>query len=61
MSIQAVKPDWVVPNHVKAYTTTVHGGVSSGVYKGLNLGGHVDDDISLVNQNRAIARLFITS
>jgi len=56
MSIQVVKPDWKVPSHVKACTTTVDGGVSKGVYKGLNLGDHVNDDLTLVSENRLIAK-----
>ena len=56
MSIQVVKPDWKVPSHVKACTTTVHGGVSKGVYKGLNLGDHVNDDLTLVSENRLIVK-----
>jgi len=56
MSIRTVKPDWSAPNHVKACTTMVQGGVSSGAYKSLNLGDHVDDDLSLVNQNRTIVK-----
>ena len=56
MSIRTVKPDWSAPNHVKACTTMVQGGVSSGAYKSLNLGDHVDDELSLVNQNRTIVK-----
>ncbi len=38
---------------VVAFTTTRNGGVSRGVYAGLNLGDHVNDDASCVAENRA--------
>lgn len=50
------KANWAVPKHVHAVTTTVHGGVSEGVYRSLNLGDHVNDDLELVRQNRAIIK-----
>ena len=37
---------------VTALVTTRHGGVSSGVYGSLNLGGHVGDDPEAVAENR---------
>jgi YfiH family protein len=37
---------------VTAVVTTRHGGVSSGVYGSLNLGGHVGDDPEAVAENR---------
>jgi YfiH family protein len=37
---------------VTAVVTTRHGGVSSGVYGSLNLGGHVGDDPAAVAENR---------
>jgi len=37
---------------VTAVVTTRHGGVSSGVYSSLNLGGHVGDDPAAVAENR---------
>src|ERR1700733_871344 len=38
--------------HVTVVVTTRHGGVSSGVYGSLNLGGHVGDDPEAVAENR---------
>ncbi len=38
---------------VVAFTTTRNGGVSRGVYAGLNLGDHVNDNASCVAENRA--------
>ena len=37
---------------VTAVITTRHGGVSQGVYRSLNLGGHVGDDPEAVAENR---------
>ncbi len=45
-------PNWNVPSNVKAFTTTVNGGVSIGDYTGLNLGNHVGDSLSDVEENR---------
>ena len=56
MNIRVVKPDWAAPGNIKACTTMVQGGVSNGVYKSLNLGDHVNDDLGRVNQNRAIVK-----
>jgi polyphenol oxidase len=44
--------DWPVP--VPAFVTTRHGGVSTGPYASLNLGGHVGDDATAVERNRAL-------
>lgn len=49
-----ITPNWPAPEHVKAFSTTRSGGVSSGPYQGLNLGLHVADDSSDVLQNRAL-------
>ncbi|HVT70149.1 MAG TPA: laccase domain-containing protein, partial [Trebonia sp.] len=35
-----------------AVVSTRHGGVSTGVYDSLNLGGHVGDDPAAVAENR---------
>lgn len=52
-------PDWPVPANVKALFTTRNGGVSRGendVYASLNLGAHVNDDVTHVTRNRALLR-----
>lgn len=49
---QFIQPNWPAPTHVKALSTTRVGGVSQGIYAGLNLGTHVQDDAELVWQNR---------
>ncbi|WP_060983095.1 peptidoglycan editing factor PgeF [Vibrio splendidus] len=45
-------PNWDAPNNVKAFASTRVGGFSTGAYQGLNLGTHVGDDASLVENNR---------
>jgi polyphenol oxidase len=45
-------PDWPAPETVKAFFTTRAGGVSSGIYAGLNLGAQVGDDPHQVAENR---------
>ncbi|MDB1124793.1 peptidoglycan editing factor PgeF [Vibrio algarum] len=52
--MELIIPNWEAPKNVKAFSTTRMGGVSDGVYKGLNLGMHVEDDPVLVNRNREI-------
>ncbi|MFT2110048.1 peptidoglycan editing factor PgeF [Marinomonas sp. 2405UD68-3] len=52
--LYVITPDWPVPSHVKAFVSTRKGGVSSGGYQGLNLGGHVNDRTELVERNRAL-------
>lgn len=45
-------PEWLVPKHVKALTTTRLGGVSAAPYGSLNLGDHVQDNSDDVAENR---------
>ncbi|EPE37330.1 peptidoglycan editing factor PgeF [Candidatus Photodesmus anomalopis] len=45
-------PNWVVPKHVKAISSTRVGGFSSFPYNELNLSIHVGDDLDLVHKNR---------
>lgn len=45
-------PEWPAPVNVRAMQTNRLGGVSSGVFSGLNLGDHVGDDIEHVLMNR---------
>ena len=47
-------PDWPAPSRVRAVCTTRDGGVSSGHYASLNLGGHVGDDAASVQANRKV-------
>jgi YfiH family protein len=51
-------PQWPAPPHVRALCTSRAGGASRGVYESFNLGLHVGDDPSVVQQNReALARI----
>ncbi|MCP5079622.1 MAG: peptidoglycan editing factor PgeF [Psychromonas sp.] len=52
--INLIKPNWSAPSHINAFSTTRLGGVSKGPYLGLNLGLHVEDEPSLVLQNRKL-------
>lgn len=47
-------PKWPAPKHVKAVSSTRIGGVSQGIYRGLNVGTHVGDTSSVVQRNRVI-------
>lgn len=49
-------PDWPAPSHVRAATTLRCGGVSQGVYAGLNIALHVGDDEAHVRHNRQIVK-----
>jgi YfiH family protein len=51
--IAFIAPEWPAPDGVRALITTRIGGVSRGLYAGLNLGDHVGDDPAAVAQNRA--------
>ena len=51
--IETFSIDWPAHPDVVALTTTRIGGVSRGVYRGLNLGDHVYDDKKAVDHNRA--------
>ena len=50
--IQTLQPDWPASSRVRAYSTTRHGGQSSGCYASLNLGDHVGDEPVTVAANR---------
>ena len=52
-------PDWPAPSRVKALFTTRNNGVSGAPYTSFNLGGHVGDDPTRVEQNRALLRSFL--
>ncbi|MCB1686393.1 MAG: peptidoglycan editing factor PgeF [Pseudomonadales bacterium] len=47
-----ITPDWTAQPGIRALTTTRAGGVSQGVYQGLNLAEHVGDDPASVAENR---------
>lgn len=49
-----IKPDWPAPSHIKAYTTTRLGGVSTGNYATLNLSLDKGDNVTNAKRNREI-------
>jgi len=52
VTISWIEAQWPAPPGVCAGTTLRYGGVSKGIYASLNLGGHVDDDATSVDENR---------
>ncbi|HHF3627421.1 peptidoglycan editing factor PgeF [Haemophilus influenzae] len=52
--MQAINPNWNVPNNIHAFTTTREGGVSLEPYLSFNLGDHVGDNKSAVKTNRTL-------
>lgn len=52
--MQLIKPNWLAPAHIHAYSTTRLGGVSEGEFAGLNLGLHVQDEPTKVQANREL-------
>ena len=48
--------DWPAPANVKTLITTRNGGVSEGVYRSLNVGSHVGDNLQAVLRNREIVQ-----
>lgn len=52
--MQAINPNWNVPNNIHAFTTTREGGVSLEPYLSFNLGDHVGDYKSAVKTNRTL-------
>ena len=50
--MNVISPDWPAPKHVRAITTTRHGGVSLPPFNSFNLGGHVGDAPADVAANR---------
>jgi len=50
--IKPIIPDWLAPEHVRAYSTTREGGVSQGAWASLNLATHVKDAPNHVAENR---------
>lgn len=54
--IETVKPDWIAPPGVCAFTTTRRGGVSQAPFDSFNLALHVGDDPAQVARNRELLR-----
>jgi polyphenol oxidase len=52
-----LRPDWPVPENVRAVFTLRGGGVSTGTFASLNVGTHVQDDPAAVAENRQRIRL----
>ena len=51
-SVTLITPDWPAPDNIVAFSTCRSGGVSTGVYSGLNLALHVGDEALSVSENR---------
>ena len=49
-----IQPKWPVNKRVFCASTTIDGGVSSGVFNSLNLGTHVSDNALCVKKNRQL-------
>lgn len=54
-----IKPTWPAPSSVRAYVSTRIGGKSDQPFDSLNLGLHVQDDPSVVLQNRHLFASYI--
>lgn len=52
IDLPLITPTWSEGSGILAYTTTRAGGVSTGNFESLNVGGHVGDDPYAVAQNR---------
>ena len=52
--LKLIIPSWSAPSHIKAFSTTRISGLSTGDYAGLNLGLHVEDEITAVLKNRSL-------
>ena len=52
--MKSIVPNWTVPPHIQAFTTTREGGVSLPPFESFNLGDHVEDDKSAVKTNRTL-------
>ncbi len=50
--MELLKPNWHVPDNIRAFSSTRVGGHSEGQYQGLNLGMHVQDEPVVVEHNR---------
>lgn len=56
MNCHWITPDWPAPKNVKSLTTLRKGGVSQGLYAGLNLGIFSGDDLNHVKMNRQLLK-----
>lgn len=60
-NLPLIIPEWPAPANVKAFQTTRHGGLSTGVYASLNLGDHVKDSPQHVAANRQLLSAYMPS
>lgn len=54
--LDIIKPNWKVPEHIRAFATTRIGGYSEGKYSSFNLALHVEDDPQNVENNRSLLK-----
>ena len=54
MGLNLIHPDWPVPDHVQAFSTTRSGGFSKNPWNSLNLGLNCGDDTGSVLRNREL-------
>lgn len=54
MTFGRITPDWPAPAQVRAFSTTRSGGVSTGPWRGFNLGSRCGDEPGAVMHNRAL-------
>jgi YfiH family protein len=59
--LELLKPNWQVPEHVHAFVSTRNGGVSDSPYDFLNVGMHVGDQMTQVEQNRELIQKILPS
>jgi YfiH family protein len=59
MTVNWYEADWPAADFIKAGTTLRKDGVSTAPYASFNLATHVDDEVALVEQNRAMLNLDI--
>jgi hypothetical protein len=60
-SIEVIRPDWLVPSNVQAFSTTRMGGFSQGQWGQLNLGDSCGDDPDHVRKNRDLLQSLLPS
>jgi len=56
MNLEYITPNWPAQKNISCVMTTRKGGFSRNVYKGLNLGLHVNDDEKYVQENRQLLK-----